>query len=104
MDKQRLIDLAEELLKEEKLDNRGEDLLFLKRQYKFLSNKEEETFYESQLTVRFNSLYEELPRKYPNILPAIAPKTGTGMTTCPIAAYIALVVMQYPFTPSSSIH
>ena len=34
MDKQQLIALVEELLKEENLDNRSEDLQYLRRQYK----------------------------------------------------------------------
>jgi hypothetical protein len=67
MDKQKLISLAEELLKEEDLSKRAEDLLYLKRQYKFLQNKEEETYYERQLTDRFNALYEELAKKEPKL-------------------------------------
>ena len=67
MDKHRLIKLAEELLKEENLEGRVEDLLFLKRQYKALLNQEEETFYEKQLTDQFNALYEELAKKEPKL-------------------------------------
>ena len=67
MDKQRLIDLANELLKEEDLSKRGEDLLFLKREYKFISQREEETFYERQLNEKFMSLYEELAKKEPKL-------------------------------------
>ena len=67
MDKQRLIELAEELLKLENLDKRGEDLLFLKRQYKILLVRDEDTFYERQLTEKFNSLYEELAKKEPKL-------------------------------------
>ena len=67
MDKQKLIELAEELLKLENLDKRTEDLLFLKRQYKILLVRDEETFYERQLTERFNALYDELAKKEPKL-------------------------------------
>ena len=67
MDKQRLIELAEELLKLDNLDKRTEDLLFLKRQYKILLVRDEESFYEKQLTDRFNALYEELAKKEPKL-------------------------------------
>ena len=67
MDKQRLIELAEELLKLDNLDKRTEDLLFLKRQYKILLVRDEESFYEKQLTDRFNALYDELAKKEPKL-------------------------------------
>ena len=67
MNKQYLIDLVSELLKEEHLENRSEDLIYVKRQYKFLANKDEESFYEKQLTEKFNSLYEELAKKAPKL-------------------------------------
>ena len=67
MDKQRLIELAEELLKLDNLDKRREDLLFLKRQYKILLVRDEESFYEKQLTDKFNALYEELAKKEPKL-------------------------------------
>ena len=67
MNKQRLIELAEELLKEKDLSKRGEDLIFLKRQYKFLANHDEESFYEKQLTEKFNALFEELAKKEPKL-------------------------------------
>ena len=67
MNKQRLIELAEELLKENDLSKRSEDLLYLKRQYKFLANKDEESYYEKQLTERFNALFEELAKKEPKL-------------------------------------
>lgn len=67
MDKHRLIELAEELLKENDLSKRSEDLLFLKRQYKYLANRDEESFYEKQLSEEFNSLYEELAKKEPKL-------------------------------------
>lgn len=67
MDKQRLIDLAKELLALEKLEERMDDLLFLKRQYKFLADRDEDTFYEKQLTMQFVTLYEELAKKEPKL-------------------------------------
>ena len=67
MDKQRLIELAEELLALEELSERTEDLLFLKRQYKILLVRDEETFYERQLTEKFTSLYDELAKKEPKL-------------------------------------
>ena len=67
MDKQRLISLANELLALEKLEDRMDDLLFLKRQYKFLADRDEDTYYERQLTVQFITLYEELAKKEPKL-------------------------------------
>ena len=67
MNKQRLIELAEELLKEKDLSRRSEDLLYLKRQYKFLADRDEDSFYEKQLTERFNALFEELAKKEPKL-------------------------------------
>ena len=67
MDKQRLIDLANELLALEDLEDRMEDLLFLKRQYKFLADRDEDTFYEKQLTVQFITVYDELAKKEPKL-------------------------------------
>ena len=67
MDKQRLIDLANELLALEKLEDRMDDLLFLKRQYKFLADRDEDTFYERQLTIQFVTVYEELAKKEPKL-------------------------------------
>ena len=67
MDKHKLINLAKELLLEENLDKRSEDLIFIKRQYKFLSEKDEETYYERMLTEEFNALYEQLAKKAPKL-------------------------------------
>lgn len=67
MNKERLIELANELLKEENLDNRSEDLIFLKRQYKYLASQEEDSYYEKQITEKFNALYEELAKKAPKL-------------------------------------
>lgn len=72
MDKRRLIELTEELLKEEDLSKRSEDLIFLKRQYKFLASRDEESFYEKQLTDKFNALFEELAKKEPKLTQSAA--------------------------------
>ena len=63
MDKKELILLAESLLKEENLENRKEDLLFLKRQYKVILYREEDSYYEQQLNDKFVSLFEELAKR-----------------------------------------
>ena len=83
MDKQRLSDLANELLALEKLDERMDDLLFLKRQYKFLADRDEDTYYERQLTVQFITLYEELAKKVDK---AIFPQSQGGPLMHVIAA------------------
>ena len=72
MNKQRLIELAEELLKEKDLSKRSEDLLFLKREYKYLADKDEESFYEKQLSEKFNALFEELAKKEPKLNQSVA--------------------------------
>ena len=72
MDKQKLIALAEELLQEKDISKRGEDLLFLKRQYKYLADRDEESFYEKQMTEKFNALFEELAKKEPKLNQSVA--------------------------------
>ena len=72
MDKRRLIELAEELLNEKDLSKRSEDLIYLKRQYKFLADKDEESFYEKQQTEKFNALFEELAKKEPKLNQSVA--------------------------------
>ena len=68
MEKKELIRLAEELLKEENLENRKEDLTFLKREYKRLLNRDDDSYYEQQLTDKFVSLFQELAKKDPSLL------------------------------------
>ena len=67
MNKTELINLVKDLLNEQDLSKRGEDLIFLKRQYKSLANRDEESFYEQQLTNTFNSLFEELAKREPKL-------------------------------------
>ena len=68
MDKKELIALTEELLKEENLDNRSEDLNYLKRQYKYYVGRDEDSFYEQEETDKFIALFNELAKKEPKLL------------------------------------
>jgi len=67
MNKHELIELVKNLLAEEDLSNRGGDLLVVKREYKYFSEKEEETFYDKQLTETFLALFDELAKKQPKL-------------------------------------
>ena len=69
MDKQQLIALVEELLKEESLDNRTADLQYLRRQYKLYAGRDEDTFAEQEETDRFVALFNELAKREPKLLP-----------------------------------
>lgn len=60
MKKQELIALAKELSELSDLKGREQDLFFLKREYNRLNSREEETFYEKNLTDEFNSYFEKL--------------------------------------------
>ena len=68
MNKTELIELTQELLEAKSLEDRKEDLLFLKREYKHYSNREEDSFYEQQLTNKFINLYLELAKKEPKLV------------------------------------
>ena len=68
MDKKELIVLTQELLNEENLDNRSEDLNYLKRQYKFYVGRDEDSFYEQEETDKFIALFNELAKKEPKLL------------------------------------
>ena len=68
MDKQELIKLATELLNEDNLDNRSEDLNYLKRQYKYYVGHDEDSFYEQEETDKFIALFNELAKKEPKLL------------------------------------
>ena len=67
MDKKSIISLAEELLQEEHLKNRKDDLVYLKRQYKILLNRDDDSYYEQQLTDKFVALFQELAKKEPDL-------------------------------------
>ena len=53
MNKQELIELTKELLNEEHLENRSEDLKFVKRQYKILMERDEDSLFEKQENDKF---------------------------------------------------
>ena len=68
MDKKELIKLTEELLNSESLEDRYEDLQYLKRQYKFLNGRDEESYFEQEETNKFIALFNELAKKEPKLL------------------------------------
>ena len=68
MNKTELIELTQELLNLKSLEGREDDLLFLKREYKRLSNRDEDSYYEQQLTNKFIALYLELAKKEPKLV------------------------------------
>ena len=68
MNKQELIALAQELLKEEHLEERQHDLQFLRREYKYLLGRDEDSYYEQELTNKFIALFDELAKREPKLL------------------------------------
>lgn len=68
MTKQEFIALANELLQEGNLDNRNEDLQLLKRQYRFLTDRDEETYLEREETDKVVAVFNELLKKVPNLM------------------------------------
>ena len=68
MTKQEFIALANELLQEENLENRSEDLQLLKRQYKYLTGRDEETFLEREETEKVIKVFNELVKKEPKLM------------------------------------
>ena len=68
MNKQELIELTKELLNEENLDNRRDDLNYLKRQYKFYVGRDEDSYFEQEETNKFIALFNELAKKDPKLL------------------------------------
>ncbi len=67
MNKEELITLVNELLEAKDLSDKSEELKYLKRQYKYLSERDEDSFYEKQQTEKFLSLYSELAKKEPKL-------------------------------------
>ena len=67
MDKQKLIELATELLNEENLSSRSEDLNYLRREYKYLADRDEDSFYEKEQNDKFLALYNKLAEKEPKL-------------------------------------
>ena len=68
MNKQELISLARELLNEEDLSERNNDLQLLRREYKYLLGRDEESFYEQEETDKFIALFNELAKREPKLL------------------------------------
>ena len=68
VNKQQLIALANELLKEENLENREEDLRFLKREYKYLLGRDEDSYFEQEETNKFIALFNKLAKRDPKLL------------------------------------
>ena len=68
MNKQELIALTQELLNEEHLENRNEDLQLIRREYKYLLGRDEESYAEQEETDKFIKLFNELAKKEPKLL------------------------------------
>ena len=68
MNKQELIALAKELLQEENLDNRNQDLQLLRREYKYLVGRDEDTYAEQEENDKFIALFNELAKREPKLL------------------------------------
>ena len=68
MNKQELIALAEELLQEENLEDRSLDLQLLRREYKYLLGRDEDSYAEQEETDKFLALFNELAKKEPKLL------------------------------------
>ncbi len=68
MNKQELIALVKELLQEENLDNRNQDLQVLRREYKYLVGRDEDTYFEQEETDKFIALFNELAKREPKLL------------------------------------
>ena len=68
MNKQELIALVKELLQEENLDNRNQDLQLVRREYKYLVGRDEDTYFEQEETNKFIALFNELAKREPKLL------------------------------------
>ena len=68
MNKQELIALAKELLEEENLDDRSLDLQLLRREYKYLLGRDEDSYAEQEETDKFIALFNELAKREPKLL------------------------------------
>ena len=68
MTKQEFIALVKELLEEENLDNRNEDLQLVRREIKYIANRDEETFFDQDETNKAVALFNELAKKEPKLL------------------------------------
>ena len=68
MRKQEFIALAEQLLNEPDLSSRQEDLNLLRREYKYLTSREDETYYDQEETNKVITVYKKLTTKVPSLL------------------------------------
>ena len=68
MTKQEFIALAKELLEEENLDNRSQDLQLLRREFKYIADRDEENFFDQDETNKAVALFNELAKKEPKLL------------------------------------
>ena len=68
MNKQEAIVLLQELVKLDNFDDRKEDLKAVKREYKFILNKEDESFADRQESEEFLRLFNELAKKESSLL------------------------------------
>ena len=68
MEKQQLIALVKELLEEKNLDDRTADLQMLRREYKRLLGRDEDSFKEQEETDKFIALFNELAKREPKLL------------------------------------
>ena len=68
MNKQELIALVKELLQEENLDERSADLQLLRREYKFLLGRDEDSYAEQEENDKFIALFNELAKREPKLL------------------------------------
>ena len=68
MNKQELIALVKELLNEENLEDRSSDLQLLRREYKYLLGRDEDSYAEQEETDKFIALFNELAKKEPKLL------------------------------------
>ena len=68
MNKQELIALVKELLEEENLDDRANDLQLLRREYKYLLGRDEDSYAEQEQTDKFVNLFNELAKRDPKLL------------------------------------
>ena len=68
MNKQQSIALVKELLEEKDLDNRTADLQLLRREYKYLVGRDEDSYYEQEETNKFIALFNELAKREPKLL------------------------------------
>ena len=67
MTKKEFIDLANELLKEENLENREADLQLLRREFRHLTEREDETYSEAEETEKVIKVFNELAKKDPRL-------------------------------------